>query len=154
MENTAKRKYPEMRLFVTRLAIFTAAMICLIASNSQAFAANDDYLSSLEGEASSGRSTAVKIAQSSGDYMDELSTESESTAHVPANAQHDPEYDKNLAAMEKLLKIEKPSTYKFYKKLYPKYKAQVFERYAADKSDQQKRLSKIQKNVMGLYFKQ
>jgi len=124
---------------------------CLLAISSASYAADDDYLRSLEAE-SNNSSTSVSSG-SGNNYLDALSAEADASAKVSSGKQNDPDYDKNLKKMESLLKSKKPSTYKFYIKLSKNKKGLIFEQYSADKSDPDNRLSRLKKHVMDVYFK-
>lgn len=86
-------------------------------------------------------------------YLDALSEEAESSAHVRGAEKHDEAYYDNQKKMVEMLKLERPSTYKFYTKLTPKNKTRVFEKYMTDDSDLDNRLSHLQKHIMDMYFK-
>lgn len=88
------------------------------------------------------------------DYLHELANEAESTANVSTTKSPDGAEKKAFEKMEALLEAERPSTYKFYTKLYPKNKERVFKFFANDQSDQNNRLSHLQKKVMDIYFNQ
>ena len=127
-------------------------VLCLI-TVSPAFAADDTYLRALEGESGNNRSSSTASSKSESSYLDALSDEAESSAHVQINDQHDEAYYNNQKKMVEMLKLERPSTYKFYTKLTPKNKTRVFEKYIADDTGTDDRLSHLQKNIMDLYFK-
>lgn len=98
--------------------------------------------------------TIFSLSSIASEYLDELSKEAESTANVSTNTQLDDKQKKEFEEMEALLETERPSTYKFYIKLYPKNKQHVFQTYASDPSDQDDRMTHLQKKVMDLYFNQ
>ncbi|MCK4586022.1 MAG: hypothetical protein KAU29_01690 [Gammaproteobacteria bacterium] len=135
-----------------RLTTLLFTLFCLTAAN-QAFAAEDDYLRALEGESGSNRSSGTASSKSGDSYLDALSDEADSSAQVHSGKTHDESYYKNQQEMVETLRLERPSTYKFYTKLTPKNKIQVFEKYSADDSDTGDRLSRLQKIIMDLYFK-
>ena len=135
--------------FLHNAALLTA-LGCLLVISSSSFAADDDYLRSLEAESNN---AATSPSEPSNNYLDALSAEAESSSNVSTSTQHDETYNKQLEEMELFLKNNKPSTYKFYKKLSKKNKARVFEHYAEDKSEPETRLSHLKKQVMDAYFK-
>ena len=135
-----------------RLTTLLFTLFCLAAA-SQAFAADDDYLRALEGESGGNRGSSTPSSKSGNSYLDALSDEADSSAQVHSGETHDESYYKNQQKMVETLRLEKPSTYKFYTKLTPKNKIQVFEKYNADSSDTDSRLSHLQKIIMDLYFK-
>ena len=137
---------------IPRLTALLFALFCLTAA-SQTFAADNDYLRALEGESAGNRSSSTTSSKSGNSYLDALSDEADSSAQVHSGETHDESYYKNQQKMVETLRLEKPSTYKFYTKLTPKNKIQVFEKYSADSSDTDSRLSHLQKIIMDLYFK-
>jgi hypothetical protein len=140
---------PSPQPLFARLTLLPIAMICLVAISNPAFAADDSYLRSLAAEASSETHSAAKDRDSGNSYLDELSIEAEASASTGAGK--NPAANKAVMKMEQLLRSKTPTTYKFYTKLSPNDKAQVFKHYDSDPSD--RRLSHIQKNIMDLYFK-
>lgn len=98
--------------------------------------------------------TAISHSILAENYLDALAVEAESTANVVTSNELDPAEQKQFKKMESLLETERPSTYKFYSKLYPKNKERVFRIYVNDKSGPSDRLSHLQKQVMDLYFNQ
>ena len=138
------------------IALIATILLFLLTTGSSSFAADDDYLRSLEAEStdqSSTTSTSKPGNKSGNNYLDSLSAEAESSANVSTNAQHGDDFNKQLKKMEQFLKHSKPSTYKFYKKLSKKKQERIFEKYAADKSDPDSQLSHLKKQVMDAYFK-
>lgn len=131
---------------------FTPILLFLLAASSSSLAADDDYLRSLEAESNNSRNTTTNTSKPGNNYLDALSAEAESSASISTNTQRDDTYNKQLKKMERLLKTNKPSTYKFYKKLSKEKKIRIFEHYAVDKSDADTRLSHLKKQVMDAYF--
>lgn len=150
MKKTAQTK----NLWFPRLTTPLLTLLCLstfsLIAASPIFAADDAYLSALEGE--SGSSSA---SSKSGDsYLDALSDEAESSSKVQSGEKHDEAYYENQKKMVETLRLERPATYKFYTKLTPKDKARVFEKYSTDEAEtDDDRLSHLQKFIMDLYFK-
>lgn len=98
--------------------------------------------------------TIVSQPSLAGDYLSELANEAEATANVVTSSQLDSAEQQKFKKMEALLETERPSTYTFYKKLYPKNKERVFKYFENDESSQNDRLSHLQKQVMDVYFSQ
>ncbi len=86
------------------------------------------------------------------DYLDALSTEAEASAHVPSNTGNAGP-SKEQVALEKLLEKEKPTTFKYYKKLNRWDKATVVELYRTDNADTPAKFDHLRKKVLDLYFK-
>lgn len=135
-----------------RLTALLFTLLCLTAAN-QAFAADDAYLRALEGESGGNSSSSASSSKSGGSYLDALSDEATSSGQVHSGEQHDETYYENQKKMVETLRLERPSTYKFYTRLTPKNQTQIFEKYSADESDTGDRLSHLQKHIMDLYFK-
>ena len=153
MKNTALKKTRINRTTPLHPATSGAVLIFLLAAINPSFAADDDYLRSLESESNNSRSATTNPSGTGNNYLDALSDEAESSSKVSTGAQHDEAYFREMKNMEELLKNKKPSTYKFYKKLNPKKQARIFEHYMADNSDSDTRLSHLKKQVMDTYFK-
>ena len=152
MKNTALKISQTINATFLRLVSLAAILIFPLTVISPSFAADDDYLRSLNDE-SNGISNTTTPSGKSSNYLDALSEEAEASSKVSTGTQHDDAYLKAKEKMEELLQNKKPSTYKFYKKLTPKKKARVFEHYNADKSDTDTRLTHLKKQVMDAYFK-
>jgi len=74
------------------------------------------------------------------------------SAHVPANTGNAGP-SKEQVALEKLLEKEKPTTFKYYKKLNRWDKATVVELYRTDNADTPAKFDHLRKKVLDLYFK-
>ncbi len=133
--------------------VYTLLLAFSLITVSTAFAADDAYLSALEGESGGNHSSSTTSSKSGDSYLDALSDEAESSANVHTGEQHDDAYYENQKKMVEMLRIERPSTYKFYTKLTPKNKARVFEKYNTDDADTGDRLSHLQNHIMDIYFK-
>jgi len=151
LKNTVLKISQTTNATFLRLASLSAILIFPLTVIRPSFAADDDYLRSLNDE-SNGLSNTTTTSGKSNNYLDALSEEAESSSKV-STSQHDDDYYKALKKMEEFLKTKKPSTYKFYKKLTPKKQTRVFEHYSADKSDPDARLTHLKKQVMDAYFK-
>jgi len=86
------------------------------------------------------------------DYLDALSTEAEASAHVPTDTGNAGPSKEQLA-LEKLLQKEKPTTFKYYKKLNRWDKAAVVELYRTDNADTPAKFDHLRKKILDLYFK-
>ena len=150
MKNFTQDKAQTNRITFYRAPALLTILGCLLAICSASYAADDDYLRSLEAESNN---SSDSVSSGPGDnYLDALSAEAASSAKVSTGAPHGEDYNKNLKKMETLLQSKKPSTFKFYKKLSKKNQALIFEHYTADKSDPDNRLSRLKKDVMDIYF--
>ncbi|MDT8382887.1 MAG: hypothetical protein RRB22_00570 [Gammaproteobacteria bacterium] len=154
MNNAAPKKTCEHPLAQLHLSGLSAPLLCLLVTVSfPGFAADDDYLRSLEAESSnSGNKTTATPAVGS-NYLDALSAEAASSSSIVTTDQHDDAYYQALEKMAALIKDKKPSTYKFYEKLSLEDQARIFDDYRAATSTPDQRLSHVQKRVMDLYFK-
>ncbi len=117
---------------------------------SPSLATDDDYLSALENEV--GNSVPSKKVSATDNYLDALSTEAEASAHVPANTDNT-KPSKEQIALEKLLQKEKPTTFKYYKKLNRWDKATVVDLYRTDNVDTSTKFDHLRKKILDLYFK-
>lgn len=151
MKNFTQDKAQRNRNPFFRAPALLAIFGCLLTISNPNFAADDEYLRLLEAETNTSRDSAS--SGSGDDYLDALSAEADASAKVSSGKQRDADYDINLKKMELLLKSKKPSTYKFYRKLNKNKQALIFEKYTADKSDPDNRLSRLKKHVMDVYFK-
>ncbi len=115
-----------------------------------ALATGDNYLSELENEA--GNDVSPPKPSTSDSYLDALSTEAEASAHVPINTGNTGPSKEQLA-LEKLLQKEKPTTFKYYKKLNRRDKAAVVELYRTDNADTSAKFDHLRKKILDLYFK-
>lgn len=88
----------------------------------------------------------------SDNYLDALSTEAEASAHVPTNTGNI-RPSKEQLALEKLLQKEKPTTFKYYKKLNRWDKTTVVEFYRTDNADTFAKFDHLRKKILDLYFK-
>ncbi len=88
----------------------------------------------------------------SDNYLDALSTEAEASAHVPTNTGNIEPSEKQLA-LEKFLQKEKPTTFKYYKKLNRWNKATVVELYRTDNANTPAKFDQLRKKILDLYFK-
>ncbi len=86
------------------------------------------------------------------DYLDALSTEAEASAHVPTNTGNTGPSEEQVA-LEKLLQKEKPTTFRYYKKLNRWDKATVVELYRTDNADTPAKFDHLRKKILDLYFK-
>jgi len=134
------------------ILFFFAWVISLsfIFAASPTLATDDDYLSALESEA--GNNVAPKKKSTGDNYLDELSTEAEASAHVSTNKDRAGPTKEQLA-LEKLLENEKPSTFKYYKKLNRRDKATIVELYRIDNADTSTKFDHLRKKILDLYFK-
>ena len=116
-----------------------------------AFSADDDYLRALQMEAQE-YSAPLQVALNASD-LDALSAEAEASAKVK-NGSNDNKVDAVRVEMETLLKHEKPTSYKYYKKLKSHDKKQIAEAYRADTAeDTETKLDNLRKKILDLYFK-
>ncbi len=131
---------------------FTWIIISLffVFATSPTLATGDDYLSVLENKA--GNAAPSKKVSTADNYLDALSTEAEASAHVPTNTGNAGPSKEQLA-LEKLLKKEKPTTFKYYKKLNHWDKATVVELYRTDNADTPTKFDHLRKKILDLYFK-
>ncbi len=127
-----------------------AASLCFMFAASPTLATDDDYLRALENEA--GNSVPSKKVSAVDNYLDALSTEAEASAHVPANTDNTKPSQEQLA-LEKRLQKEKPTTFKYYKKLNRWDKATVVALYRADNVDTSTKFDHLRKKILDLYFK-
>jgi len=126
------------------------ASLFFILTTTPALAADDDYLRSLESEASS--SAPSKKASAGDNYLDALSAEAESSAHVTTDTSNVKSAEEQ-AALENFLQKEKPTTFKYYKKLGQQDKKKIVGYYRSDNSDKSTKLSHLRKIILDLYFK-
>jgi hypothetical protein len=153
LKNLALTKLTMFQYLTTPLVALSCLITFSIITVSPAFAAEDAYLRALKDESGGNPSSSTTTSVSEDSYLDALSDEAEATSHVHNGEQHDETYYKNQEKMVEMLRLERPSTYKFYTKLTPKKQTQVIEKYSADESDTGNRLSHLQKHIMDLYFK-
>lgn len=132
------------KFFVTSLA----GLLCALTIQ-PVFSADDEYLRALTSEARG--SAAPKKIAASDNYLDALSAEADASAKVDSGNTNTADEDR--LEMEALLKKEKPTSYKYYKKLKPYDKAKLAEAYRADTADTETKLGHLRKKILDLYFK-
>jgi hypothetical protein len=125
-----------------------AGLLCVLA-NQPVFAVDDAYLRALANEANTG-AQPTKVAANS-DYLDALSAEAEASAHVATDTAD--AHAKDRLEMEALLKKEKPTSFKYYKKLDADEKAKLAEAFRTDPADKEIKLGHLRKKILDLYFK-
>ncbi len=130
--------------------IWIIVSLFFVFATSLTLATTDDYLSVLENEA--GNTAPPKKVSADDNYLDALSTEAEASAHVPTNTGNTGPSKEQLA-LEKLLQKEKPTTFKYYKKLNRWDKATVVELYRTDNADTPTKFDHLRKKILDLYFK-
>lgn len=153
MKKTAHTKFTLFQCLTAQLLTLSCLITFSLITVSPVFAADDAYLRALEGESGGNRSSSTGSSKSGDSYLDALSDEAESSAHVHSGEEHDEAYYENQKKMVETLRLERPSTYKFYTKLTPKNQVRVFEKYSLDDADTNERLSHLQNHIMDLYFK-
>jgi hypothetical protein len=135
----------------TPLALILAPIITSLFlgfASSSTLATDDDYLKALESEASN---IAIKESPTGNKYLDALSAEAESSAHVADNIKKASPAKEQLV-LEKFLQDEKPTTYKYYKKLNARDKTKIVEYYHSDHADKATRVGHLRKKILDLYF--
>lgn len=133
------------------LKIFSLSLVGLLGALSfqPVFAQDDEYLRALSSEASAS-APPTKVSAGS-DYLDALSAEAEASAHVATdNAEA---HAKDRREMEALLEKEKPTSFKYYKKLKAQDKTKLAEEYRTDSADKETKLGHLRKKILDLYFK-
>jgi hypothetical protein len=153
LKNLALTKLTMFQYLTTPLLALSCLITFSIITIGPTYAAEDAYLRALKDESGGNSSSSTTSSKSGDSYLDTLSDEAESSAQVHSGEQHDETYYENQKKMVEMLRLERPSTYKFYTKLTPKNQVRVFEKYNADESDTGDRLSHMQKHIMDIYFK-
>ena len=138
-------------IFTRKNFIPTLTGLLFSLTTATSFAADDAYLNALKAEAN-GRSAPQKVAVNE-QYLDALSAEAEAGAKIGNGNGNMGASNEVRHEMETLLKEEKPTSFKYYKKLSSKDKAKVAASYSKDTGDKKAKLDHLRHQILDLYFK-